>query len=771
MIEDYLLYNYNSYYNKNTTPCCLLKLNIEKGDTYMLKNEWKDLFKNKFLIVALVAIITIPTIYSTLFLSSMWDPYGKVSNLPVAVVNNDIAVDYEDMEVNVGERLVDSLKENDSLAFNFVDEKVAMDGLENGTYYMVITIPKDFSKDATTLLDKTPKKMVLEYATNPGKNYIASKMSQTALSKIQKSISEKVTETYADVVFEQFDTVGDGLQEAADGSLELKEGLSELADGGVKINDGLTTLSNSMLTFTDGTNTLSEGLDTYLAGVKSLNDGSKELANGASQLASGANQLNSAVQNISIPSISLTDDQKNTLKNTAASSVSSYSDKLSSGIGSAVSSKITNTLTSDDTVSAVSSAILSDSNISQMISALQAVGYTKEQAQGLVVGIISNTLKGVSSNISADSITSAVSPSVSSTMSQIAAGAAENGAQAVVKEVNSNLSSYEEMFTTLKSSTKTLSEGLNTLSAGANKLKTGSDKLVANNSKLKSGMASLSEGSNKISSGVNELQAGSTSLKDGLLSAYDGSNTLQTSLADGAKTVKDTTSTINDNTLEMFASPVDSSETQVTEVADNGHAMAAYMMVVGLWVGCMGFCTVYPLTKNSSKIKSGLRLWFSKATVMYPAIILASLAMITALSHFNGFSPVDLNSTILVAIVAAITFMSIIYFFNVAFGVVGKFLVLILMVIQLSGSTGTYPLELSGDFVAKITNYLPFTHVVTAFRSTISGGSSINGHLTFLISVAVVMIILTIAFLEFKVRFKSIRDNSIENNMDNELAV
>lgn len=737
----------------------------------MLKKEWKNLLKNKFLIVALIAIIAIPTIYSTLFLSSMWDPYGKISNLPVAVVNNDVSVDYEDIKVNVGERLVDSLKENDSLAFNFVDEKVAREGLENGTYYMVITIPKDFSKDATTLLDKKPKKMVLEYATNPGKNYIASKMSQTALSKIQKSISEKVTETYADVVFDQFDTLGDGLQEAADGSLELKDGLGDLKDGGVKISDGLTTLSNSMLTFTDGTNTLSQGLDTYLAGVKSLNSGAKELADGASQLSSGASQLNSAVQGISIPSISLSDEQKNTLKDTAASSISTYSNQLSSGIGSAISSKVSNTLTSEDTIKAVSSAILSDNNITQMIGALQAVGYTKEQAQSLVVGIISNTLKGVSSNITADSITNAISPSVSSTMSQIAAGSAEKGAQAVVKEVNSNLSTYEKMFTTLKSSTKTLSDGLNKLSAGANELKSGSDKLVANNSKLQSGMSSLSAGTNKISSGVDELKNGSITLKDGLQTAYDGSNTLQTSLADGAKTVKDTTSTINNNTLEMFASPVDSSETQITEVTDNGHAMAAYMMVVGLWVGCMGFCTVYPLTKNNGKVKSGFKLWLSKASVMYPAIILASLAMIAALSYFNGFSPVDLNSTILVAVIAAVTFMSIIYFLNVAFGVVGKFLVLIFMVIQLSGSTGTYPLELSGDFVAKITNYLPFTHVVKAFRSTISGGSSIEGNLIFLVSVALIMVILTITLLEFRVRFKSNKDNFLDSNTADQLAV
>lgn len=736
----------------------------------MLKNEWKDLFKNKFLIVALIAIITIPTIYSTLFLSSMWDPYGKIGNLPVAVVNNDVSINYEDRKVNVGERLVDNLKKNDSLAFNFVDEKVAREGLENGTYYMVITIPKDFSKDATTLLDKKPKKMVLEYATNPGKNYIASKMSETALSKVQNTISEKVTETYADVVFEQFDTIGDGLNEASEGSSELKNGLGQLKDGGVKLSDGLNTLSNSMLTFTDGTNNLSKGLNTYLGGVKSLNDGAIELSKGASQLANGANKLNSAVSSISIPNVSLSDEQKETLKETAASSVSVYSNQLSSGIGSAVSNKITNTLTSKDTINAVSAKILSDSNIAQMVGALQSSGYTKEQAEGLVVGIISNTLSGASSNITADSITNAVSPSVSNTMSQIASGAAENGAQAVIKEVNSNLSNYEDMFTTLKSSTKTLSDGLSILSQGADKLKDGSNELVANNPKLESGMTSLSEGTNKISSGVNDLQTGSVSLNNGLETAYEGSNTLQTSLDDGAKSVKDTTSTINDDTLEMFASPVDSSETQVTTVADNGHAMAAYMMVVGLWVGCMGFCTIYPLTKNSSKIKSGFKLWFSKATVMYPSIILASLTMIGALRYFDGFNPANLSSTILVAIVAAISFMSIIYFLNVAFGVVGKFLVLVFMVIQLSGSTGTYPLELSGDFVAKITNYLPFTHVVTAFRSTISGGPSIKGNLTFLIGVAIVMIILTIGILEFKVRFKSNKIKS-SDNIDNDLAV
>ena len=169
----------------------------------MIKQEWKQLLKNKMLMVVLIAIIAIPTIYTTLFLGSMWDPYGKVENLPVAVVNLDQPVDYEDTRLKVGEDLVDKLKDNDSLDFHFVDGREAERGLEEGDYYMVITIPKDFSENASTLMDDKPKKMQLNYSTNPGSNYIASKMSETAFAKIKNEVANEVTKTYTETVFEQ----------------------------------------------------------------------------------------------------------------------------------------------------------------------------------------------------------------------------------------------------------------------------------------------------------------------------------------------------------------------------------------------------------------------------------------------------------------------------------------------------------------------------------------------------------------------------------------
>ncbi len=269
----------------------------------MIKNEWKNLLKNKMLVVVVMAIIIIPVIYAGLFLKSMWDPYGSLDNLPVAVVNNDKSVEYEGKTLSVGSDMEDALRDNDSLDFHFVDSKDAEQGLRNGTYYMVITIPEDFSENASTLMDEKPKKMELEYETNPGTNYIASKMSESAVVKIRDEVASQVTETYTQTVFDQITEVGDGMQEAADGSKELKDGLGDASDGNKTITDNLKKLADSTLTFKDGANTLTEGLKEYTDGVAQVDDGATQLNDGVGtltakvpELTAGVNKLNQGVK-------------------------------------------------------------------------------------------------------------------------------------------------------------------------------------------------------------------------------------------------------------------------------------------------------------------------------------------------------------------------------------------------------------------------------------------------------------------------------------------
>lgn len=585
----------------------------------MIKNEWKSLWNNKILIIVVMAIIVIPVIYAGLFLKSMWDPYGNLDKLPVAVVNNDKSVEYNGKTLSVGSDMVDELKDNDSLDFHFVDSDEAEQGLKNGTYYMVITIPEDFSSDASTLMDDNPKKMELKYETNPGTNYIASKMSETALSKIREAVASKVTETYTQTVFDQIGTVGDGMQEAADGSTELKDGLTTASDGNKTITTNLKKLADSTLTFKSGAETLTEGL--------------KEYTDGVSQVDSGAAQLD------------------------------------------------------------------------------EGVGTLTDKVPTLTNGV--NTLNdGVKSYTDGVATLNANSAQITSGVNSLATGA------------------------------QSLETGLDTLKSGTTQYVSGANTLVDGVTQYVAGAEQLADGAGQIQDGSSKLYDGSKELGDGITKLEDGSDTLATSLNDGAKEVKETNA--SDDTISMFATPITDEETKITTVENNGHAMAPYMMSVGLWVGCLAFCLMYPLTEYKGKLKSGFAWWGSKASVLYPVAVLQGVLLILLLHVFDGFTPVEMTKTILFAALTGVCFTSIMYFFNITFGKVGSFLMLIFMVVQLAGSAGTYPVEISPSFVAKIHYYLPFTYTVNAFRSTICGGESIRQAVIVLIGLTLIFSILTI---------------------------
>ncbi len=271
----------------------------------MIKKEWSAFLKNWWLIIVAIAIIAIPSIYSGVFLGSIWDPYGNTGEIPVAVVNEDHKVTYNDATLDIGKELANNLQNNDSMSFNLVNASKAKQGLEDGDYYMIITIPSDFSKNATTLLEDEPKKMILNYTTNPGTSYIASKMDDSAITKIKEEVSATVTKTYAKTIFNQINTVGNGMNEAADGSKQINDGTNQLIDGNNLITTNLKTLADSTLIFDDGAKTLSYGLSSYLDGVSSVNNGSGDLNKGlvildnnSQALTNGINQLDVGIKQL-----------------------------------------------------------------------------------------------------------------------------------------------------------------------------------------------------------------------------------------------------------------------------------------------------------------------------------------------------------------------------------------------------------------------------------------------------------------------------------------
>lgn len=262
--------------------------------------ELKALIKSPKLWVTMIGVALVPALYNLSFLGSMWDPYGNVENLPVAVVNEDKAATLNDKTLTIGDDIVDSMSKNKALDYHFVSQKKADKGLKDGDYYMVITLPEDLSEKASSLLTDNPKKLNIKYQTTAGRSFVASKMSESAMTKLKDTVSENITETYTKAVFKSMSSLQDGLQEASDGSNELLSGSQQLESGSQTITDNLNTAASGSQTLADGTATLSSGLTTYTNGVSSLASGLNTLSDGllpytggVGQLATGLNELSS----------------------------------------------------------------------------------------------------------------------------------------------------------------------------------------------------------------------------------------------------------------------------------------------------------------------------------------------------------------------------------------------------------------------------------------------------------------------------------------------
>ena len=262
--------------------------------------EWKAIFKKPTFIIVMIGISLIPALYNIIFLSSMWDPYGQLSELPVAVVNKDKEASYNGQTMTIGEDMVSNLKENKSLDFHFVDEDEGKKGLEDGNYYMVVTLPSDLSEKAASILTNHPEQMQIDYQTSSGHSFIASKMSDSAMTQLKQNVSTNVTETYTKALFDKMVELKDGMSQAASGSEKLTDGANQLVTGSQTLTTNLHSLADSSLTFSNGTEQFTRGLSSYVSGVEQLhlglgnfNSGLVTYTGAVSQLDSGLGQLSS----------------------------------------------------------------------------------------------------------------------------------------------------------------------------------------------------------------------------------------------------------------------------------------------------------------------------------------------------------------------------------------------------------------------------------------------------------------------------------------------
>lgn len=648
---------------------------------------------------------------------------------------------------------------------------------------MVITLPEDLSEKASSLLTDNPKKLNIKYQTTAGRSFVASKMSESAMTKLKDTVSENITETYTKAVFKSMSGLQDGLQEASDGGNELLSGSQQLESGSQTITDNLNTAASGSQTLADGTATLSSGLTTYTNGVSTLASGANELNSNSVALISGIAQLKESstqVQRLVDGANSLTDGLQQLATSTTLSaeeteniqSLISGLPQLNAGIqqlNASVSEISTNvditqisTVLSDiasqaqgilkaeekdssDRLAAIQATPvyqedLDASQQAQLVNALNTSGNSvSQQAQQILTDV--QTMKA---SLTALSPLSSKVTELQTAVSQIAnqSNVALPGSVKALTTLSTGLNQVNTATTTqLVPGSSQIASGISTLntklSSGANELLTGAttytnavsqiasgaNQLVANNNQLTSGASQLQSGAEALASGSSQLAAGSGTLTSGLTTLTSGLSTLSSSLTDASKQLS-LVSVTNKN-AKLVSNPVSTKETDNDNVKVNGIGMAPYMIAVSLMVVALSTNVIFASSLSGRPVKN--RFEWAKQKLFINGLIstVGSLVLYGAI-QFLGFEANYEWRTIFLIILGGWTLMALVTALVGWDNRYGSFLSLVMLLLQVGSAGGSYPIELSPKFFQVVHPYMPMTYIVTGLRQTISMTGSIG---------------------------------------------
>lgn len=744
--------------------------------------ELKALIKSPKLWVTMIGVALIPALYNLSFLGSMWDPYGNVDDLPVAVVNQDKSSTLNDQTLSIGDDMVDSMSKNKALDYHFVSAEKAEEGLANGDYYMVITLPKNLSEKAASLLTDDPEKLTINYQTTVGRSFVASKMSESAMTKLKDTVSKNITTTYTQAVFKSMSSLQDGLQEASDGGNELLSGSKQLKSGSQTITDSLNTAASGSQTLADGTATLSSGLTTYTNGVSTLASGANELNSNSAALISGIAQLKESstqVQRLVDGANSLTDGLQQLATSTTLSaeetkniqSLISGLPQLNAGIQQLNTSVSEVSLNIDTTkistalndIASQATGILSaeEKDSSDRLAAIQATAaYQSLDAsqQAELVNALNTSGNSVSQqaqqilkDAKAMQVALAALSSLSSKVTELQAGVSQIASQsnialpgsvAALTKLSAGLTKVNTVTTTqLVPGSSQIASGVSTLntklSSGANELLTGAttytnavsqiasgaNQLVANNNQLTSGASQLQSGAEALASGSSQLAAGSGTLTSGLTTLTSGLSTLSSSLTDASKQLS-LVSVTNKN-AKLVSNPVSTKETDNDSVKVNGIGMAPYMIAVSLMVVALSTNVIFASSLSGRPVKN--RFEWAKQKLFINGLIstVGSLVLYGAI-QFLGFEANYNLRTIMLIILSGWTLMALVTALVGWDDRYGSFISLLMLLLQVGSAGGSYPIELSPKFFQVVHPYLPMSYIVSGLRQTISMTGNIS---------------------------------------------
>ncbi|MEU6013444.1 YhgE/Pip domain-containing protein [Streptomyces sp. NPDC047515] len=642
--------------------------------------ELKRFGRGKLPVAALIALLLLPLLYGALYLCSFWDPYGRLDKIPVALVNNDKGVTADGKRVAAGDEITGKLLDSKTFEWHEVSSAEAHKGVENGTYYLSLTMPSDFSKRIASSSGDSPETGALQVRTNDANNYIVGQISRSVFSEVRTAASTNASRSFLDRIFINFSDLHDATAKAAKGADDLKGGIGKAKKGSQDLADGLKNAK-------DGSSNLA-------GGIVRLNKGAGDLETGSRQVADGTQLLADKVNGVAGDVRPFLKDNGKSIGDTArlvADSAQTVRDNLGLLVEAAPTAATTARTASDDLAEVYRTSCTEQSPADPSV----CPPLKRAKTAAADVSKVADDVNALVTNQNGD-----------------------------LRKLRTQLTTLQEQADGLAEAAPHLDEDLKSAVEKVNALNTGAHKVAKGANELHTGLATARTGSADLDTGVSNLKKGANDLDSGLIRLGDGSTSLAQGLNDGVGKIPDYDKKDRDARTEVMADPVQLASKSLHAAPNYGTGFAPYFIPLSLWVGAMvAYMLIQPLNRRA--LAAGASAWRIAFAGWLPvaALGLLQVAALMSVLHWGlGLQMTRAAGTIGFLALVTCCFAAIVQWLNARFGAAGRILVLAVLMLQLTSAGGTYPVQTSPGFFNAIHPYLPMSYVVDGLRRLITGG-------------------------------------------------
>ncbi|WP_432561457.1 YhgE/Pip family protein [Kineococcus sp. SYSU DK003] len=660
--------------------------------------------------LAILTVVLVPLIYGGLYLWSNTDPVSRLSNLRAAVVNSDspaqvTAPDGSVQTVSAGSDLVDRLTGPDAdagFSWTAASAQEAADGLRDGEFSAVLTVPEGFSQALASTGGDDPQQARLTVTTDDARNYIIGQVANTIATTIRTDVATDTTTNYLENVYVAFSSVHDALGEAADGAGQLAEGARAADDGADTLVLGLGDLGTGAAQLVDGTGALRAGADDLAEGTRQVATGAGSAATGAGTLAQGLDQLRTATAGLPGQTAQL----------------SAGADAVAAGAGQVADGAGALTGAADQLLPALAETQGLAPLVEQLLTQARALAAANPDDESLAAAV--RTLEQAQQAL-ADGTLDTAAATVRQRVDELSTGARQlsEGADAVAAGARQLAGAAPA----LQQGVAQAADGADALATGTRDLATGSQAAADGAAALATGAAQVDDGATALLNGTTQARDGATQLADGTAQLSQGAGSLQTQLADGQSQVPD-----YDDTGEraaVAAAPVVAERVKENAVDRYSDGLAPLFVPVALWVGGMVTYMVLravsqrALASTASSLRVAVAGWVPGALLGIAQAVVLWLVLLLAV----GIESPNPVATVAFGALVAVVFTAVHQCLNALLGGVGRLVALVLLVLQLTSAGGTYPVGTSPAFFEAIHPFLPMTYAADGLRHLVAGAS------------------------------------------------